>query len=105
MPLVSVYRPTLSQEIRAKSIAKFISKKASQLKQWTNCAVFPSSTHAYVILCGLVAMGHETHRITGWQRGVFGRGQIIKNCVDPSGRRVWAGGSDPRADGHVVAQI
>ena len=42
----------------------------------------------------------------GAGRGMFGRGQIIQRKVDArSGRTVWAAGSDPRADGHAVAQI
>jgi len=50
-------------------------------------------------------MGHDTRLVRGYARGLLGRGQIIQRLVDPSGRTVWAGGSDPRIDGHVVAQI
>ena len=51
------------------------------------------------------AMGHSIEWATGFQRGTLGRGQIIQQVIDPSGRRVWACGSDLRADGHAVAQI
>jgi gamma-glutamyltranspeptidase / glutathione hydrolase len=50
-------------------------------------------------------MGHIARQVSGFGRSVFGRGQIIQRIVDTSGRTVWAAGSDPRADGHVAAQI
>jgi gamma-glutamyltranspeptidase/glutathione hydrolase len=50
-------------------------------------------------------MGHDAHLVTGFARGMMGRGQVIQRKTDPSGRLVWAGGSDPRIDGHAVAQI
>jgi len=53
----------------------------------------------------LRAMGHDARLVTGFQRGLMGRGQIIQKTIDPSGRTVWAAGSDPRADGHAAAQI
>jgi len=53
-------------------------------------------------LCG---MGHDARIVRGHDRGLLGRGQVIQRTVDRSGRVVWAGGSDPRIDGHVVAQI
>lgn len=43
--------------------------------------------------------------LTGIARAQFGRGQIIQKGLDPSGRLVWAAGSDPRADGHAVPQV
>ncbi|KAG7562027.1 hypothetical protein FFLO_02499 [Filobasidium floriforme] len=50
-------------------------------------------------------MGHDARRAQGFSRAVAGRGQIIQQVLDPSGARVWAGGSDQRADGQVAAQI
>jgi len=50
-------------------------------------------------------MGHDAYMLRGMARGLFGRGQIIQQLTDQSGRRVWASGSDLRADGHAVAQI
>ncbi|KAF8560254.1 gamma-glutamyltranspeptidase [Imleria badia] len=50
-------------------------------------------------------MGHDARTVDGFGRGMMGRGQIIQKIVDPSGKTVWAAGSDPRADGHAVAQI
>jgi gamma-glutamyltranspeptidase/glutathione hydrolase len=50
-------------------------------------------------------MGHDARIVRGHDRGLLGRGQVIQRIVDRSGRVVWAGGSDPRIDGHVVAQI
>ncbi|KAI5480333.1 gamma-glutamyltranspeptidase [Pseudohyphozyma bogoriensis] len=49
----------------------------------------------------LTEMGHNIKLVKGRARGVFGRGQIIQRL--PNG--VWAGGSDPRADGHAVPQL
>ncbi|KAG9017411.1 hypothetical protein FRB93_007526 [Tulasnella sp. JGI-2019a] len=53
----------------------------------------------------LQSMGHEGKIARGSQRSILGRGQVIQKLQDISGRMVWAAGSDPRADGHVVAQI
>lgn len=50
-------------------------------------------------------MGHDARFVSGFGRGMMGRGQIIQKLVDISGRTVWAAGSDPRADGHAAAQI
>jgi gamma-glutamyltranspeptidase / glutathione hydrolase len=40
--------------------------------------------------------GHPVHRVTGWERALFGRGQVIVR--DPASG-LLTGGSDPRADG------
>ncbi|KAI9462441.1 gamma-glutamyltranspeptidase [Lactarius psammicola] len=53
----------------------------------------------------LRAMGHDARVLSGFARGMFGRGQVIQKIKDKSGRTVWAAGSDPRADGHAAAQI
>lgn len=53
----------------------------------------------------LRAMGHDARQATGFQRGMMGRGQVIQKLTDPSGRFVWAAGSDLRADGHASPQI
>ncbi|KAJ7125698.1 gamma-glutamyltranspeptidase [Mycena crocata] len=53
----------------------------------------------------LRAMGHDARQVTGFQRGMLGRGQVIQKLTDPSGRFVWAAGSDLRADGHASPQI
>ncbi len=45
---------------------------------------------------GLAARGHKVERVTGQDRAVFGRGQVILR--DPR-TGVLCGGSDPRADG------
>jgi gamma-glutamyltranspeptidase/glutathione hydrolase len=50
-------------------------------------------------------MGHDARPCIGTARGVLGRGQIIQRLTDPSGRLVWAAGSDLRADGMAAAQI
>jgi gamma-glutamyltranspeptidase / glutathione hydrolase len=44
--------------------------------------------------------GHPVRRVTGWERALFGRGQIILR--DPLTGEL-TGGSDPRADGCAVA--
>ncbi|KAK2037627.1 gamma-glutamyltranspeptidase [Colletotrichum somersetense] len=49
---------------------------------------------------GLRALGHKVEVVTGTDRSVFGRGQIIRYSVDPiEGTGVWSAGSDPRGDG------
>ncbi|KAF7347934.1 Gamma-glutamyltranspeptidase [Mycena venus] len=50
-------------------------------------------------------MGHDARLATGFQRGTMGRGQVIQKLTDPSGRFVWAAGSDLRADGQAAPQI
>ncbi len=47
------------------------------------------------LLRGLFARGHALRLVGGWERALFGRGQIILRSPDG----VLAGGSDPRADG------
>ncbi|MBN2336271.1 gamma-glutamyltransferase, partial [Candidatus Bathyarchaeota archaeon] len=51
------------------------------------------------VMSGLAAMGHEVVPASGWRRGSFGRGQIIRR--DPESG-VLTAGSDPRADGCAV---
>ncbi|KAH7384491.1 nucleophile aminohydrolase [Pyrenochaeta sp. MPI-SDFR-AT-0127] len=49
----------------------------------------------------LRALGHSVKQLSGYGRGVFGRGQIIRRHVD-DGVLVWSGGSDLRGDGAAV---
>jgi gamma-glutamyltranspeptidase/glutathione hydrolase len=46
----------------------------------------------------LAEMGHQVAVLTGYQRTIFGRGQIIR-CHREDGKIVHSGASDPRADG------
>ncbi|KAK1530587.1 gamma-glutamyltranspeptidase [Colletotrichum costaricense] len=49
---------------------------------------------------GLRKLGHKVEVVTGSERGLFGRGQIIRHTVDTvEGTGVWSAGSDPRGDG------
>jgi len=48
----------------------------------------------------LARMGHKCRLVSGWDRAVFGRGQVIRR--DPA-TGVLAGGTEPRADGAVLA--
>lgn len=49
---------------------------------------------------GLRKLGHKIEVITGTERSLFGRGQIIRWTVDPAeGTGVWSAGSDQRGDG------
>jgi gamma-glutamyltranspeptidase/glutathione hydrolase len=52
-----------------------------------------------------IEMGHDARKASNFNRSIVGRGQIIQKVTDRSGRTVWAGGSDQRADGQVVGQI
>lgn len=51
---------------------------------------------------GLTALGHDVVMVKGYERGLFGRGQIIR-CHMEDGRHVFSGGSDPRGDGAALA--
>jgi gamma-glutamyltranspeptidase/glutathione hydrolase len=51
---------------------------------------------------GLSQRGHSITAIAGWERALFGRGQIIMR--DP-GTGVLTGGSDPRADGCAMSLV
>ena len=54
----------------------------------------------YSTLATLANMGHEIRPVEGYQRALFGRGQII--LKDTETKVLW-GGSDPRADGCAMA--
>jgi gamma-glutamyltranspeptidase/glutathione hydrolase len=43
-------------------------------------------------------LGHEAEIVAGYERGLFGRGQIIRSHVE-EGQVVYSAGSDPRGDG------
>ncbi|TKA64982.1 hypothetical protein B0A49_01176 [Cryomyces minteri] len=49
----------------------------------------------------LKSMGHAVQMLRGHERGLFGRGQVIRSHVD-DGQVVWSAGSDPRGDGAAV---
>jgi gamma-glutamyltranspeptidase/glutathione hydrolase len=49
----------------------------------------------------LSKLGHSVKVLTGYERGMFGRGQIIRQHFD-DGIMVWSGGSDLRGDGAAV---
>jgi gamma-glutamyltranspeptidase/glutathione hydrolase len=48
------------------------------------------------VVAGLAGIGHPVEVVGGWERALFGRGQIILR--DTASGTLW-GGSDPRADG------
>lgn len=49
---------------------------------------------------GLRTLGHKVKVVRGAERGLFGRGQIIRYTVDPVDKTgVWSAGSDMRGDG------
>lgn len=50
---------------------------------------------------GLRKLGHRAFIVKGWDRGRFGRGQIIRVKHTEEGR-VYSAGSDLRGDGHAV---
>ncbi len=50
---------------------------------------------------GLKKMGHQVEILKGHQRGMFGRGQIIR-CHKEDGRIIYSAGSDPRGDGFAI---
>ena len=50
---------------------------------------------------GLVALGHNVETVRGFERGQFGRGQVIR-CHMEDGRHIFSAGSDPRGDGAAL---
>jgi gamma-glutamyltranspeptidase/glutathione hydrolase len=50
---------------------------------------------------GLRKLGHEVVVLKGWQRDMFGRGQVIRHHVE-DGMHVYSAGSDMRGDGCAV---
>ncbi|RJE27247.1 gamma-glutamyltranspeptidase [Aspergillus sclerotialis] len=50
---------------------------------------------------GLKKMGHNVKVLSGWERGMFGRGQVIRVHHD-EGMLVYSGGSDLRGDGMSI---
>lgn len=49
----------------------------------------------------LKKLGHKTHALRGWQRSMFGRGQIIRSHYE-DGQVVFSAGSDMRGDGAAI---
>lgn len=70
-----------------------------------NAEIFFEEGIAPETVDALRSMGHRCEVAQDFQRSILGRGQMIRKVTDPSGRTVWAGGSDPRADGCAVGQI
>ncbi len=54
------------------------------------------------VLSDLERRGHPVRKVTGWERALFGRGQIILRHPTTG---VLTGGSDPRADGCAMSLI
>jgi gamma-glutamyltranspeptidase/glutathione hydrolase len=54
------------------------------------------------VMAGLAEMGHPLRPVSGMNRGLFGRGQIIGRMSDSG---VLFAGSDPRADGCAMGLI
>ncbi|KAE8363987.1 nucleophile aminohydrolase [Aspergillus caelatus] len=50
---------------------------------------------------GLKRLGHQVKVLEGWERGMFGRGQIIR-CHYDEGQLVYSAGSDQRGDGMAI---
>ena len=54
------------------------------------------------VIADLEGRGHPVQSVSGWDRGLFGRGQVILR--DPH-TGVLTGGSDPRADGCAISLV
>ncbi len=52
------------------------------------------------VISGLEKMGHRVHSVSGFDRSLFGRGQVILREAETG---VLTAGSDPRADGCAMA--
>ncbi|KAL4808430.1 nucleophile aminohydrolase [Aspergillus unguis] len=53
---------------------------------------------------GLQKLGHKVKVLKGWERGMFGRGQIVRVHYD-EGQLVYSAGSDLRGDGMAVPVV
>lgn len=53
-------------------------------------------------MADLAARGHPVQKIVGWERALFGRGQVILR--EPA-TGLLVGGSDPRADGEAIGLL
>ncbi|KAL4908105.1 hypothetical protein BDW74DRAFT_188358 [Aspergillus multicolor] len=53
---------------------------------------------------GLRKLGHSVRVLRGWERGMFGRGQIVR-CHYDGGRLVYSAGSDLRGDGMALPVV
>ncbi|KAI9367862.1 nucleophile aminohydrolase [Aspergillus egyptiacus] len=53
---------------------------------------------------GLKKLGHKVKVLKGWERGLFGRGQIIR-CHYDEGTLVYSAGSDLRGDGMAIPLV
>ncbi|KAL2833275.1 nucleophile aminohydrolase [Aspergillus cavernicola] len=56
------------------------------------------------VIEGLKKMGHPIEVLSGWKRGMFGRGQLIR-CHHDDGKLVYSAGSDPRGDGMAIPVV
>ncbi|HEY9153236.1 MAG TPA: gamma-glutamyltransferase family protein [Anaerolineales bacterium] len=54
------------------------------------------------VITDLAERGHTVQKVAGWERALFGRGQIIARNPENG---VLIGGSDPRADGYAASLI
>ncbi len=54
------------------------------------------------VIRGLADHGHPVSKVTGWERALFGRGQVILREPQTG---VLVGGSDPRADGLAMTLV
>jgi gamma-glutamyltranspeptidase/glutathione hydrolase len=54
------------------------------------------------IMAQLEKMGHPVYRVTGYERALFGRGQVILRDTETG---VLRAGSDPRADGCAMTLV
>ena len=54
------------------------------------------------VIAGLSSRGHPVREVTGWDRALFGRGQVI---LHDRGTGVLVGGSDGRADGCAMSLL
>ena len=54
------------------------------------------------VAADLTERGHMVKKVTGWERALFGRGQIILRDTESG---VLIGGSDPRTDGYAASLI
>ncbi|KAF8335010.1 gamma-glutamyltranspeptidase [Cantharellus anzutake] len=68
-----------------------------------NATIFVDSDFSDSTIISLQKLGHNIQKVWRFGHSTLGRGQIIQSIQ--KNPQIWAAGSDPRSDGHAIAQI
>jgi len=97
--------PVLLTQTTQTSTRSSFSKTLLDQRLSLNYKATATISYPRVTTCNDVAgMGHVVQVVSGTARSLMGRAQLIERSVHIDGV-VWSAGSDPRGDGHAVAEI